>query len=211
MNYPLFSSPNTPQLTCFLCLSNSHRNPNVRQEDWFVDWCLCLDVKALPRNCTSPYPHTETANTEITNFPLQISSCERNVVLLCRYAAGEALQSERNLFVSLFNLFFLWPFLAVCWQIPHSAPSRSPTHSYISVFSLCSLLSAHFMRPLTVQNVLLWWHSTTARYTTPVQSHSLSVCSHLPVGRAVHNRAIKSPKNVKHDSVCELSQHLQVE
>lgn len=88
-----------------------------------------------------------------------------------------------------FNLFFLWP-LSACVSA-HSTPNRSPTHSpSISVFftvftALCSLYIPAFNCTKCLV-VVSHTHRPTACYTT--RSSGLSVCSHLPVGRTVHNQ-----------------------
>lgn len=125
--------------------------------------------------------------------------------MLCFYVI---IQQERLFKVSAICLshFFTWflsdPFLPACRHIPHSALSCSPTHSSISVFSLSFTALCSFYLSFGCYTHT-HTHRPTACYTTLIQSSSLSVCSHLPVGRAAHNSAIKSLKNVKHRTVCE--------
>lgn len=125
------------------------------------------------------------------------------------------MQQERLFKVSsiyLSHFFFAWflcdPVLPVCRHIPHSAPSRSPTRSSISVLSLCSLLCVHFIPPFT-DKVSCWCYMHTAPHSMLHNSNSelqyLCVCSHLPVGRTLGNTAVKSSKNVKHCRVCGFS------
>lgn len=90
-------------------------------------------------------------------------------------------------------------------QLPAAHPLTCPSQAFHCVLCFVFILFLLSQTKCLVGVTCTRLH--TVCYTTPIQSCSISlcVCSHLPVGRAVCNTAVKSSKNVKHCAVCEFS------
>lgn len=132
--------------------------------------------------------------------------------MLCFYVI---IQQERLFKVCTIYLshFFTWFFsdpLSACVSAHSTFNSQPLTHSlvHLSLFALFTALCSLYPSFSRTECLVVVTHRPTACYTTPIQSCSLCVCSHLPTGRTVHNSAVKSLENVKHCTVCEFSQHL---
>lgn len=138
-------------------------------------------------------------------FPCEFHSAGE---MLCFYVI---MQQERLFKVSAIYLSHFFSLTLSGCVLAHSTFSSQPlTHSliHLSLFTVFSALCSFYASFNCTKCLVVAIQSNSALHNSSSEPRATS---HLPVGRAVHNSAIKSPKNVEHDRVCELSQHLQIE
>lgn len=96
-------------------------------------------------------------------------------------AAEEALQSQPDLFASLFHSVspLSDPFQPLCWHIPHSITSRSPTHQPLSAF----------FAPFGVSIWAVFCFLFLVKHTQRCVAHLQHSVKHPPVGSDVQTKA----------------------
>lgn len=150
-------------------------------------WETSADLRSLKTWCQNFTAKSCTSSEQCVHAPLQSSStCKRP------HSRGGCSKWAQSIYLAVSLWFLSDPFQPVCRHIPHPVPSRSPTQSQFShftVFNHCVLF---------LKLVFSLDHSSVCALTSlSAQLWKAAPINHLP--------------RVKHCAACEFSQHLRGE